>query len=230
MRPKLASPTWWYLGLVAFSLAGTVLNKVTGLDPGLIKPIASVLVLVAGLLALVQPLAFSIGVGRAAWAVIAILLVGLVSEVVGIYTGYPFGRYAYTDQWRPVIGLPGGHFLPLPVLLAWFLVAGGSYLFVAHRFAGFWAIPLGAVLAAFIDLAMEPIMVNTLGYWRWLEVGPLPGGAALLNPLGWLLTSWLAGAILHRCGAEKVSHTPDAGYVLLGFLFLMAGIAISSML
>ncbi|MFZ4509232.1 MAG: carotenoid biosynthesis protein [Fimbriimonas sp.] len=226
MHEKVSVVTKVYLGLVAFSIAGSALTRATSLDPGLIRPVASVLLLVTGALALMKPMAASVGPGRAGWAVTCVLLVGLLAEVCGIYTGYPFGPYAYTAVWQPVVTLPGEHFFPIPVCLAWFLVAGGSYFLAARLFAGFWAIPLGAVLATLIDLAMEPVMVNQLGYWKWLEPTALPGGAAWLNPFGWLLTSWIAGAILHRFGAERTRDSDDSAWVVGGFIVLVGAFAL----
>lgn len=221
-------PTWLprlFFGLVAFSLLGSLLERLTGLAPGWIAPIASLLTLATGVAAAFAPVV--VALGRPAWFALALVVViGAASELIGLATGLPFGRYVYTEAWWPTVPLPGGGVFPVQLPFAWFLIAGSSYLVVAQ-----WVRPpvlrvvLGAALAALVDVPMEPVMTETLGYWRWLEPGPLPGGAPWLNPVGWFLTSLLAGLVLERAGAAEVrTRTPLA--VLAAFLVLVIGLGL----
>lgn len=230
MSSGISTPTRLYLGLVAFSLAGSLLQRLTGLEPHLIKPIASLLVLGLGVWALALPLVPSLGTPRTAMVVGVVLLIGTLFEIFGLYTGIPFGRYAYTAVWQPVLSISGGQFFPVPLPFAWFLLAGGCFMLASQGLAGVWAVPAGALLATVIDLCMEPVMVNSLGYWTWLEPGPLPGGAPLLNPVGWFVTSLVAGAVLHRFGAGRAKATHAPGYVVAGFIALVAGLALIQVL
>lgn len=201
-----------FLGLVAFSIAGSLLSRSTGLDPGPIKPIASVLTIGVGALALARMARW--------WQVAAVVAIGAATEICGIYTGLPFGRYEYTDRWWPTVLLPGDHRFPLLLPLAWFLIAGGCAL--AMRRLGNKALILAPVTATIIDLLMEPVMTKGLGYWNWIESGPLPGGAPWLNPIGWIGTSFLATAILTWGRAKEPSA--DAAWVLIGYVALIAGL------
>ena len=198
-----------FLGLVAFSLLGSLFSRLTHLDPGPIAPVASLLTLGAGVWATFGEY---VRVVPRPWPrLLAALSVGTTAEVVGLATGFPFGRYAYTGAWWPSVGS-----FPLPLPFAWLLMAGASCL--ALRSA--W---LGGLLAALVDLAMEPVMAGPLHYWRWLDRGPLPGGAPVANFMGWWGTATLAGLILLR-GTESRPEAPR--WVLGGFVVLILGLGL----
>jgi putative membrane protein len=69
---------------------------------------------------------------------------------------------------------------------------------------------------------MEPVMVRQLGYWRWLEAGPLPGGAPFANFLGWFATATLAAAILLSTRPRLEQNDPV--WVLAGHATLTLGL------
>ncbi len=207
---RLSLPAKLFLGLVAFSLVGSLLSKSFNLDPGLIQLVASLLTIATGFIALARMAKL--------WQVGAVLVVGAGAEVCGVYTGFPFGRYEYTATWQPVVAFPQGHLFPLLVPFAWFLVAGGCAL--ALRPLGKPMLILAPLMATLIDFFMEPVMTRTLGYWRWLERGPLPGGAPWMNMAGWLATSFLAALILRRGKA----NSDEAAWVLAGYVALVAGL------
>jgi len=200
-----------FLGLVLFSIAGTALTSQTGLNPGPIKQVASLLTLAFGVVALAQ--------SAKVWQVATVVGIGAVSEIVGLYTGLPFGRYAYSSRWWPTTHLPGGHVFPILLPFAWFLIAGGCAL--AMRPLGKAALILAPLMAALIDFFMEPVMTRTLGYWRWVQPGELPGGAPWLNPIGWFSVSLLATIILAK---GKCPLTLDPAWVLAGYVALLAGL------
>ncbi|HEY0865908.1 MAG TPA: carotenoid biosynthesis protein, partial [Fimbriimonas sp.] len=189
-----------YLGLVAFSLAGSALSQATGLDPGPIAPIASGLTILVGLAAVFRASQRDRSIQLAA---VGVLLLGAAVEVVGLETGFPFGYYAYTERWQPTVPVLGH---PFPVLLpfAWLLVSGAAF-FVAVRWVGgsIGAVPAAAAIATAVDVPMEWTMAGGLRYWVWLERGPLPGGAPVANLLGWFGTSLLASLIFYLGGAAK---------------------------
>ena len=81
---------------------------------------------------------------------------------------------------------------------------------------------LAPLMATLIDFFMEPVMTRTLGYWRWLEPGPLPGSAPWLNPVGWFATSFIAALILKRGKAK--SQIADATWVLISYVMLIAAL------
>jgi uncharacterized membrane protein len=140
-------------------------------------------------------------------------LAGAGAEVAGLYTGAVFGSYVYTEAWQPIVMLPGDKPFPLLLPVAWLMMAGGSVLAVRRllpEVPGWGAASLGACTAAALDVPMEHVMVNVLGYWTWTSPGPLPGGAPWMNVVGWLATSLVAGAIIlsSRPQDDRPAHEP----------------------
>ncbi|MGV3618654.1 MAG: carotenoid biosynthesis protein [Fimbriimonas sp.] len=182
-----------------------------------------------GCFAAFEPLVRELG-GRA-WAALGVVLaLGGSIEVAGVLTGFPFGRYAYTDRWWPVVTLVDGARFPLQLPFAWFLMAGASYLtviWIGKGGHGKLYAPLTGLLAAALDLIMEPVMVGPLGYWRWLDPGPLPGGAPWSNFLGWFATAALAAVALNAFGAAKAWEAREPKVVLLGHMILTIGIGLA---
>jgi uncharacterized membrane protein len=218
-----------YIGLVCFSLLGLGLTRGLRLDPGAIAPVTAALTLIVGVIAIFHSVERSLG-ARTYRALVVLVLLGTAVELIGVRTGFPFGRYAYTDRWRPLVALPGVGLFPLQVPLAWTLMVGACTFTLVRVGIGSWpkwAYALCAgLLCAIIDLAMEPVMTERLGYWRWLEPGPLPGGAPILNCFGWFLTASLGAAILLAFGARAAFRNADATLVLVGHLVLLAGIGV----
>ena len=135
--------------------------------------------------------------------VVAAAGIGLLAEAVGVATGMPFGRYAYSGTLGPqVLGVP------LLVPLAWTMMAYPALLLGRRMAAAVRPIALrrmvtatlgGATLAAW-DLFLDPQMVAA-GHWRWLHPRPgLPGvpDVPLTNLAGWLFAGMLMTAVLDR--------------------------------
>ncbi len=215
----------WYVRLVGFSILGSALSKATSLDPGLIAPVASILTLTLAVACVARPILAS--AGRIGWLVLAaILAIGATAEIVGLYTGWPFGAYEYTGRWLPSLTLPGGRSFPAALPFAWLMMAAGGYLAALKLGAGKAAPVAGALLATLADLAIEPAATGPLGYWTWSESQPVSGwlGAApLLNYAGWLLTSLMAGGVLSLAGVRKCED-PEPGLVLALHVGLMAAL------
>ncbi len=176
-----------FLGMILFGIFGTLLSFFTKLDPGPIAPISSILTIGLGVWALVPN----------GWNWVGGLLLGASAEIVGLYTGLPFGSYEYTHAWVPTVSLPGQVAFPLCLPFAWLMIAGASDLSLSSLGRYPRALSAG-LLAAIVDLVLEPVMVGPLGYWKWTEVGPLPGGAPLLNFIGWWLTAGVLSLALNR--------------------------------
>lgn len=203
-----------YLILVVFSIAGMAATRFFHLDPGPIPAVAAVLIVVLGACA-----AFESALEVTSWKRVlagagAVVLLGLTVEVVGLYTGLPFGRYHYTDQWVPTVLLPGDQRFPLLLPIAWLMVAGASYL-VTCNLREVVARPLAAAaLATVVDVVMENVFARPGGYWVW-EGGSVP----LMNYIGWFVTSLLAALILQGLKVRVTSARWPA--IVLGFYVLL---------
>ncbi len=111
--------------------------------------------------------------------------IGLLSEICGVHTGFPFSAYGYTDALQPQ--LAG---VPIIIPLAWAMMAypawrigeliGGSPLTRALIAAG--------SLTAW-DVALDPQMVG-LGIWEWPNGGAYHG-IPLVNFLGWFAVGFV---------------------------------------
>jgi uncharacterized membrane protein len=167
----------------------------SGLLPGTV-PIG-----VDGLVLTVLLVVFALvpGAERYGWSgivvfVIICVLVSNASENLSILTGFPFGRYYYTDVLGPKLFL-------VPVLIGG-AYTGAGYLswIVAHvlldrmgpsdRFA-IWALPVvGTVLMVSWDLSLDP-SASTIGKsWIWIDGGGF-FGVPFQNFVGWYLTVFL---------------------------------------
>lgn len=110
--------------------------------------------------------------------------VGLVAELVGVWTGVPFGAYSYAGTLGPAFAG-----VPLVIPLAWTMV-GYPALAVARRVTDHpVAGPLFAAAAlATWDLFLDPQMVAA-GHWSWSGGGPSLLGIPLTNHAGWYVTA-----------------------------------------
>ncbi len=156
--------------------------------------------------------------------------IGLLSELIGTATGYPFGCYAYAvGKLEPALAD-----VPLAVPLAW---TGGIYpvWVVAGLLAGTSRarIALTAVGAVGWDLFLDPQMV-TDGQWSWCVTGAgLPGLPAipLTNYLGWFLVALLMGALMtaseHRARQRRETEGAGPAVPVAVFLWTWLGSALA---
>jgi putative membrane protein len=165
------------------------------------------LVLMAGLLVWTQE-----GKDRSFWlfAVLA-FTTGMVTEMIGVNTGYLFGNYVYGTVMGPKL-----HEVPYLIGVNWFvvmLVAGTTIQILLN---GLWqrnpdmSLPTrtrltqlsivvdGALLATVFDWIMEPVAVK-LGFWTWLGTGEIP----LWNYVCWFGISALLMAVFQACSFPK---------------------------
>ena len=112
---------------------------------------------------------------------------GLLIEMLGVATGFPFGDYVYSDRIGPMVGD-----VPLIIPLAWSML-GYPALVVARlihpgRLVGTL---IGAAALAAWDLYLDPQMVAE-GYWTWSSAGPfLIDTIPATNYLAWFATAWV---------------------------------------
>lgn len=116
------------------------------------------------------------------------LVMGNLVENLGVATGFPFGRYYFTEPMGPQL-------FHVPVLLGLAYI-GMAYISwtLARMILGrplegvrVFALPL---LASFImtawDLAQDPVWSTVLRCWVWVDGGPW-FGVPISNYIGWLL-------------------------------------------
>jgi putative membrane protein len=121
---------------------------------------------------------------------------GLLAETIGVHTGFPFGRYAYSADLGP--RLAG---VPIVVPLAWIMLSYPCLLLGRRLTCTLIGTALtGGVALTGWDLFLDPQMVAQ-GHWRWADPTPsLPGvpGVPLTNYAGWLLISIVIISALDR--------------------------------
>jgi putative membrane protein len=201
--------------LVAYGVmwAGGIGHYVLVGKPPLDAPwAASLFLLLAGMIV------FITASGRERRALAAAAAIGFLAEIIGVRYGFLFSPYSYTRVLIP-------HLLdvPLVMLSAWMvLVAYTSQL--AERFA--LSRPVRAIAGALwmtsIDLVIDPLAANQLGYWRWVETGVFYG-VPFHNFVGWFLVSLLIFLVIPA--PERSS--PLALHVGLSIVIFFTAIALS---
>jgi len=136
------------------------------------------------------------GTRRTLGTFLAISLIAYVSEVIGVSTGLPFGRYSYT----PV--LPA-HLLGVPLLipLAWWMTLPAAWGVASAMGAAAvsWRFVLVSALAMTAwDLFLDPQMV-AWGVWHWQDNGAYLG-IPLSNFIGWSLVAAFMTTITRPIG------------------------------
>lgn len=142
-------------------------------------------------------------------------LMGLITEMIGVQTGWLFGNYTYGNVMSVKL-------LEVPLMIGvnWFSVVFCSYTVVSKKLFGSGNPNIIAVLAALIatgfDWLMEPVAVQ-LGFWSW-QNSAIP----FYNYFCWFLITFLLVRVFIRI---KVAATnPFAIYLLIiqtaFFLFL----------
>ena len=152
-------------------------------------------------------------------------MVGDVLENIGVRTGFPFGRYHFTNVMGPKLSV-----VPVLLALAYVGMAYLSWIVACSIMGGFHGRLLGhrritlPLLAASVmvswDLSQDPVWSTILHAWIWQQGGPY-FGVPPSNFLGWFLTVYiifqLFAVYLLRC-----SHPlplPSRSYLRLAILF-----------
>jgi uncharacterized membrane protein len=149
------------------------------------------------------------------WWIFAIgaAIFGFVLEVVGVNTGFPFGRYAYGDVLGP-------KFLSTPFMIGinWALLSIASHQTAGLVFSSsLQRVLLAALLMTGLDFIMEPVAIKT-GMWHWFGQ-PIPWN----NYAAWfvcslLLIGWMEWQEKPNKSINKVA------LLLLSLQFLFFGV------
>jgi len=154
-----------------------------------------------------------------------VAVVAVLAEALGLSTGFPYGRYTYSDALGPtLLGVP---FL---VPLAWLLMAWPSWVLAARLAPR--SRPARVLVAAYVfaawDVVLDPQLVQA-GYWRWAHPSPgLPGidTVPLTNLAGWLLAGLVLMSLLELlAGRVPASGSDAAPLLVLGWMTLGGALA-----
>lgn len=135
-------------------------------------------------------------------------------EHLGVTSGFPFGRYEYTDLLQPqFLGV-----VPLPIACAWLMVGFGAWQLAGgqrgDRPLGRTAL-LTATLVLALDLQIETVATRVNRYWIWLDSGPYYG-VPTANFIAWWLVGLAMALVIQRAlpglsAATRAARLAQAG-------------------
>jgi uncharacterized membrane protein len=179
---------------------------------------------------------------RGALAGLLVFLIAWGVEHVGVTTGFPFGRYHYTELLQPqFFGV-----VPLAIAGAWLMVAIGAWQLAIenkeqrtknkeqrttdHGPRTIRNMLLMATLVLLLDLQIETVATAINRYWVWLDHGPYYG-VPTANFVAWwlmglaigLIISWLLPDRERRRDkqAPNLQHAERFTFYLLPFTFYL---------
>ena len=214
--PKLSWPLRILVGAYLVMWLGGIGHYVLVGKPPLDAPwAASLFLLLAGLIVLLTS-RWNEMVG-----LIAAAAIGFLAEILGVRYGFIFSPYSYTKVLIP-------HLLDVPVVMisAWMvLVAYARQLFAPMRWPAWIEAVVCAAWMTAIDLVIDPLAANTLGYWRWVETGYYYG-IPFHNFAGWFVVSLIIFLLLR----QNWEVNRWAIYVGLSIVLFFTAIALSQQL
>jgi uncharacterized membrane protein len=153
------------------------------------------------------------------------LVVGNIFENLGVHTGFPFGRYHFTDLMGPKLFV-----VPIQLGLAYLGMAYLSWTLARLILGNMRSAPAGSrvvtlpLVAAFImvawDFSQDPVWSTILHLWIWRQGGAY-FGVPVSNFFGWYLTvyvfyQWFA---LYLRSRSTNPHPLPSNYWNLAILF-----------
>lgn len=179
--------------LIALYAAATVLPLFAGRVP--VTAIVAAHIIPAALFALLHGAVFYRVHGILVFAIIC-LVIGNITENLGVRTGFPFGHYYFTDGMGPklfVVPLLMGPAYMGMGYLAWTLgrLILGPHIGDILTGSRVVTVPLAAsfIMVAW-DLVIDPTLSTIGHYWIWPQGGAYFGVPAT-NFFGWFLTNYL---------------------------------------
>lgn len=197
--------TGWLITLAILAWAGNMIYAF-GAPGGWIKHLSPAIVAAALLAYVIRHGGLRYGGPMMLRFVVTVFAVGWTFESLSVLTGFPFGRYHYTDVMAPFIGHVPVFVLPAYLVMgyaAWSLATlmlDGRTVEPAPQSA--WRTPL---LAAFLmvlwDLSMDPLRATVEGRWVWIDGGAY-FGVPVTNYVGWFLVTW----VMFQCFALQLGQ------------------------
>lgn len=134
------------------------------------------------------------GLRRTAILLVIVTVISYLAELLGSQTGFPFGRYHYTEVLQPQF-----FGVPLLIPLAWMMMMPPAWAVAKRVSRTEGRTPIFVLVSALAftlwDLFLDPQMV-AWNFWAW----DIPGyyfGIPLVNFFGWFIVSalitWIAG-------------------------------------
>jgi bisanhydrobacterioruberin hydratase len=172
---------------VALWVGGVSAHVLQGGPPTDAQWAAPVFLFLAGLIVLVAASPANLG------GLLAAAGIGFIAEYFGVSYGFLFGRYVYTGTLQPL--LLG---VPLVMACAWMILfAYVKQMLLPFKLSKLTEMTISGVWMVAIDLLIDPLAANRLGYWRWIETGAYYGVPAR-NFLGWFLVSFMIFGIVRQ--------------------------------
>lgn len=124
---------------------------------------------------------------------VGISLIGLIIEIIGVNTGYPFGDYYYDWAMGPkIMGVP------FVIGLNWFVMSYmGAFVFQSITNSRFVNALLSGCFIALLDVIIEPVAIHS-SYWTW-EAESVP----IQNYLTWIVLIGIFSYFIMKWGKLK---------------------------
>lgn len=172
---------------------------------------------------------YELGLKRAILFLVVSSIIGFLAEVLGTSTGFPFGKYYYTNFLGPkILGVPE------VVPLVWFVI---SYITLSIAYSSVTMMEklnsrslaglalFSAFGAVAWDFLIDP-MFSSYGYWVWTGQFinfPELYGIPLTNFVGWfvLITFIISVFFIISGSASGIMHRKNTADSRLAYLFLL---------
>jgi|TARA_B110000503_G_scaffold93375_1_gene140832 bisanhydrobacterioruberin hydratase len=140
---------------------------------------------------------------------LAIFLIGMISEILGVQYGFIFGDYIYLNNLGfKILGVPimiGVNWIILTYITGSF----SNYIFNNNKKI---AVVFGAILMVVLDLLIEPVAPE-LGFWAFDSIY-----VPLQNYIGWFIIGLFVQIIYHY-SIDKKDTTFSFHLLLVQFIF-----------
>ncbi len=159
------------------------------------------------------------GVGPSLLVVATVAVLAWSAEFVGLHTGFPFGRYAYTDRLQPQLGK-----VPVQIPLAWLMMlppawAVGGAISGSHQ--GVLFILASALAFTAWDLFLDPQMV-AWHLWTWSGPDGEPQQGAGFFGVPWTnYAGWFAVSALMTWAVIRIMPSADTPWAALSLIYAL---------
>lgn len=143
---------------------------------------------------------------------LALIVLNLLIEIVGVHTGQIFGSYIYGNTLS--LKISG---VPCVIGLNWLILIYASYDIASKLMLKGYLVPIiSAILLLFLDFVMEPVAIK-LDYWSW-QSNEIP----LKNYVCWFLICLIFTALLRRMKFKIDEYVLRIYYfICLGFFLVL---------